>query len=46
MTTTKTIRSGFLSHSLPVVLTDSTHGAMKHFELIAVRVVDSDGAQG
>ena len=46
MTTIKTIRSDFYRIPLPVVLTDSTHGAMKHFELIAVRVVDSDGAQG
>ena len=31
---------------LPVTLSDSTHGAMSHFELITVRLFDSDGAQG
>ncbi|MCJ7829919.1 MAG: mandelate racemase/muconate lactonizing enzyme family protein, partial [Desulfobacterales bacterium] len=31
---------------LPQVLTDSTHGAMSHFELVTVRVFDSDGAEG
>jgi L-alanine-DL-glutamate epimerase-like enolase superfamily enzyme len=46
MNTIKTIRPDFYRIPLPVVLTDSTHGAMKYFELIAVRVVDSDGAQG
>ena len=32
--------------ALPTVLTDSTHGAMAHFELITVRVRDADGAEG
>ena len=31
---------------LPTVLTDSTHGAMRHFELLIVRVRDADGAEG
>jgi len=31
---------------LPVTLTDSTHGDMTHFELITVRIKDSDGAEG
>jgi L-alanine-DL-glutamate epimerase-like enolase superfamily enzyme len=31
---------------LPVVLTDSTHGEMRHFELVTVRLVDSDGVEG
>ena len=31
---------------LPVVLSDSTHGAIPHFELITVRVTDADGAEG
>ena len=31
---------------LPQVLTDSTHGEMKHFSLVTVRVRDSDGAEG
>lgn len=32
--------------ALPSVLTDSTHGAMAHFELITARVRDADGAEG
>ncbi len=31
---------------LPTVLTDSTHGEMRHFELVTVRLYDSDGAEG
>jgi L-alanine-DL-glutamate epimerase-like enolase superfamily enzyme len=31
---------------LPVPLSDSTHGLMTHFELITVRLRDSDGAEG
>jgi L-alanine-DL-glutamate epimerase-like enolase superfamily enzyme len=31
---------------LPMTLSDSTHGQMSHFELITVRVHDTDGAQG
>ncbi len=31
---------------LPVTLSDSTHGDMTHFELITVRLRDSDGAEG
>src|SRR5436305_9841022 len=31
---------------LPTVLTDSTHGAMRDFALITVRVTDRDGAEG
>lgn len=31
---------------LPEVLTDSTHGEMKHFSLVTVRIRDSDGAEG
>ena len=31
---------------LPVTLTDSTHGEMTFFELVTVRLVDSDGATG
>lgn len=31
---------------LPVTLTDSTHGEMTHFQLVTVRVIDSDGAEG
>ena len=31
---------------LPVVLSDSTHGAISHFALVTVRVTDSEGAEG
>lgn len=31
---------------LPNTLTDATHGEMKHFAVIAVRIRDSDGAEG
>jgi L-alanine-DL-glutamate epimerase-like enolase superfamily enzyme len=40
------IESGFYRIPLPVVLTDSTHGEMKAFELNTVRVRDADGAEG
>ncbi|HET9736120.1 MAG TPA: mandelate racemase/muconate lactonizing enzyme family protein [Burkholderiales bacterium] len=31
---------------LPVVLSDSTHGAISHFELISVQLRDAEGADG
>ena len=31
---------------LPVTLSDSTHGEITHFELITVRIRDTDGAEG
>ena len=31
---------------LPVVLSDSTHGSIPYFELVTVRLRDSDGAEG
>ena len=40
------LRSDFYRIPLPVVLTDSTHGEMTYFELITVRIVDGDGAEG
>ena len=46
MSTIATVRSGFYHVPLPIALTDSTHGEMKYFELITVRLVDSDGAEG
>jgi L-alanine-DL-glutamate epimerase-like enolase superfamily enzyme len=35
-------------HRIPLTetLTDSTHGEMRYFELVTVRLVDSDGAEG
>ena len=40
------IRCGFYRIPLPVVLTDSTHGEMRAFELNTVRLTDADGAEG
>jgi L-alanine-DL-glutamate epimerase-like enolase superfamily enzyme len=40
------IESNLYRIPLPVVLTDSTHGAMRAFELVTARVRDDDGAQG
>src|SRR4051812_11037843 len=40
------IEPGFYRIPLPVVLTDSTHGEMKAFELNTVRLRDADGAEG
>jgi L-alanine-DL-glutamate epimerase-like enolase superfamily enzyme len=40
------LESGFHRIPLPVVLTDSTHGIMRDFELLTVRVRDADGAEG
>jgi hypothetical protein len=40
------IESGFYRIPLPVLLTDSTHGQMRAFELNTVRVRDAEGAGG
>ncbi|HYF59272.1 MAG TPA: mandelate racemase/muconate lactonizing enzyme family protein [Burkholderiaceae bacterium] len=40
------VRSDLYRIALPVVLSDSTHGDMTHFELVTVRVTDADGAEG
>src|SRR6202453_4213253 len=40
------IESGFYRIPLWTVLTDSTHGQMRAFELNTVRLKDSDGAEG
>jgi L-alanine-DL-glutamate epimerase-like enolase superfamily enzyme len=40
------IEPGFYRIALPEVLTDSTHGEMRAFELNTVRVRDADGAEG
>ena len=40
------VESGCYRVPLPVVLSDSTHGEMTHFELVTVRVRDADGAEG
>lgn len=46
MATIAAIDAGFYRIALPSVLTDSTHGEMSHFELVTVRIRDSDGAEG
>jgi L-alanine-DL-glutamate epimerase-like enolase superfamily enzyme len=40
------LHAGFYRIPLPAVLTDSTHGEMSCFELVTVRLVDSDSAEG
>jgi L-alanine-DL-glutamate epimerase-like enolase superfamily enzyme len=40
------VEPGFFRIPLPVVLTDSTHGAMAAFELNTVRIRDAEGAEG
>jgi L-alanine-DL-glutamate epimerase-like enolase superfamily enzyme len=40
------VETGLYRIQLPVALSDSTHGTITHFELITVRLRDSDGAEG
>ena len=42
----KKVETGFYRIPLSVTLTDSTHGEMKAFELITVRLRDSEGEEG
>jgi L-alanine-DL-glutamate epimerase-like enolase superfamily enzyme len=46
MATLTSIEPGFYRLPLPQVLTDSTHGEMRAFELNTVRLRDADGAEG
>ena len=46
MNTITSLQADFYRIPLPVVLSDSMHGDMSHFELITARVHDSDGAEG
>lgn len=46
MPTIVALEPGFYRIPLPTVLTDSTHGEMRAFELCTVRVRDKDGAEG
>ncbi len=41
-----TLDAGLYRIALPVALSDSTHGTITHFELITVRLRDTDGAEG
>ena len=40
------LETGLYRIQLPVALSDSTHGTITHFELLTVRLRDSDGAEG
>lgn len=40
------IVTGYYRIPLPEILTDSTHGIMRDFELVTARITDSDGAEG
>ena len=40
------VETGFYRIPLPLTLSDSTHGEITSFELITVRLGDSDGAEG
>ena len=40
------IEAGFYRIPLPEVLTDSTHGAMRAFEIVTARLRDAEGAEG
>jgi L-alanine-DL-glutamate epimerase-like enolase superfamily enzyme len=40
------VETGFYRVPLPTVLTDSTHGTMRDFELVTARVRDRDGGEG
>jgi L-alanine-DL-glutamate epimerase-like enolase superfamily enzyme len=40
------LETGLYRIELPVALSDSTHGTITHFELITVRLHDSDGVEG
>jgi L-alanine-DL-glutamate epimerase-like enolase superfamily enzyme len=46
MPTISAVTPGHYRISLPMVLTDSTHGEMSAFELVTCRVIDADGAEG
>ncbi|MCB2052650.1 MAG: mandelate racemase/muconate lactonizing enzyme family protein [Geminicoccaceae bacterium] len=46
MTTIQHLDVGCWRIPLPVVLSDSTHGEMTHFEVVTVRLGDEDGAEG
>jgi L-alanine-DL-glutamate epimerase-like enolase superfamily enzyme len=40
------VRTDFYKIPLDTVLSDSTHGSIPHFELVTVRITDSEGAEG
>lgn len=46
MTTIESVRADYFLVPLETVLSDSTHGSIPHFELVTVRITDSDGIEG
>ena len=42
----KSVETGYYRIPLPEILTDSTHGIMREFELITARIRDEEGAEG
>jgi L-alanine-DL-glutamate epimerase-like enolase superfamily enzyme len=46
MSKIKSVITGYYRVPLPEVLTDSTHGIMRDFELATARIRDADGAEG
>ena len=46
MANIESVRTGIYRIPLDKVLSDSTHGLIPHFELVTVRIRDSDGAEG
>ena len=40
------VETGYYRVPLPEVLSDSTHGTMRAFELLTVRIRDADGGEG
>ncbi len=46
MANIKSVMTGLYRVPLDTVLSDSTHGLIPHFELVTVRIQNSDGAEG
>jgi L-alanine-DL-glutamate epimerase-like enolase superfamily enzyme len=46
VTTIESVRTDYYLVPLKTVLSDSTHGRIPHFELVTVRITDSDGTEG
>jgi L-alanine-DL-glutamate epimerase-like enolase superfamily enzyme len=46
MASISSLTTGFYRVPLPEILTDSMHGIMRDFELVTVRIRDSEGAEG
>ncbi|MEC9009772.1 MAG: uroporphyrinogen decarboxylase, partial [Planctomycetota bacterium] len=46
MTRIRSVQADCFRIPLPTAVSDSTHGTMEAFQLITVRIVDTDGATG